>query len=177
MTVVWPALLVDPDTGRSFSRAQIRTSSVTFGQGLKHLYNWQKGDVLAFFTPNNIDTPVVNLGLHWAGGVASPANPSYGVREMTHQLKDCGAKAIITQVAMLDMALKVVDHVGVPRDRVFLMGQQRKTGFKHWTDITPQSAVSIKPEKTSLNPSTDLAYLVYSSVSLCIFPAAMASAS
>ena len=123
--------------------------------------------MLAFFTPNNIDTPVVNLGLHWAGGVASPANPSYTVDELARQLKDSGAKALITQAPVLDLALKAADGVGLSRDRVLLMGDARDSRFKHWTDLTAKDAW-FKPKRTTVNPKKDLAYLVYSSVSFTL---------
>jgi 4-coumarate--CoA ligase len=156
-------IFVDGYTGRSYSRSQIRQQATAFGQGLKHLWGWSKGDVLGFFTPNNVDTPVVNLGLQWAGGVASPANPTYTPEELARQLIDAGAKALITQKPVLAAALEAATKAGLPRDRVLLLGDERDaTGkFKHWTDITAKGAW-IQPRRTRVSPS-DLAYLVYSS--------------
>ncbi|KAL6359327.1 hypothetical protein LRP88_06747 [Fusarium phalaenopsidis] len=79
-------ILIDGDTNRSYTFAQIRDLSAAFGRGLRHTFDWQKGDVLAFFAPNHIDTAVVNLGVLWAGGVASPANPTYTAEELASQL-------------------------------------------------------------------------------------------
>lgn len=127
------------------------------------MFRWAKGDVLAFFTPNCVDTPVVNLGLHWAGGIASPANPTYTVDELARQLKDSGARALITQTPFLEASLKAADKVGLSRDMVLLMGDGRDQRFTHWTDVTAQGAW-FAPKKTPLDPKKDLAYLVYSSV-------------
>ncbi|POR34527.1 Putative 4-coumarate--CoA ligase 1 [Tolypocladium paradoxum] len=157
-------LLVDGDTKRSYTFAQIRDHSVAFGKGLKHALQWARGDVLAFFSPNSIDTPVVNLGLHWAGGVASPANPTYTVDELARQLDDSRAKAVVTQKQFLPATRAAAQRVGLPLDRIILMGDARDESgeHRHWTDIHATGA-RIQPGKTALDPKKDLAYLVYSS--------------
>ncbi|CAI6078899.1 unnamed protein product [Clonostachys chloroleuca] len=157
-------LLVDGDTGRSYIFAEIKRLSIAFGQGLVHSLDWRKGDVLGFYTPNCVDTPVVNLGLHWAAGIASPANPTYTPDELAHQLKDSGAKALITQRPFLDAALEAAKAAGIPRQRVLLMGDARddKGEFKHWTEVTAEGAW-LKPRKPQVDPAVDTAYLVYSS--------------
>ena len=156
------ALFIDGDTKRSYTRAQIRSLSTQFGQGLRHKFRWAKGDVLAFFSPNCVDTPVVNLGLHWAGGVTSPANPAYTVDELARQLGDARAKALVTQTPFLPAALQAAERVGIPRDRILLMGDGRAEGFLHWTDVTAKGAW-LAPKRPRVDPE-DIAYLVYSSV-------------
>lgn len=133
--------------------------------GLKHQFSWSRGDVLGFFAPNNIDYPVVNFGLQWAGGVASPINPTYPADDVAGQLLDSGAKAIVTVLPFLQTALQAARTAKIPLDRVWLMGGERHEKFTHWTDITARGAW-IKPKKTAIpDPTNDLAYLVYSSVS------------
>ncbi|KEY70027.1 hypothetical protein S7711_04042 [Stachybotrys chartarum IBT 7711] len=156
-------LFVEGETGRSYTFAQIKDLSITFGKGLKHQLGWKKGDVLAFYTANNIDTPVVTLGLHWAGGIGSPANPMYTVEELARQLKDSGAKALITQKSFLVSATKAAQEAGVPLENILLLGDKDESGkFKHWTGITAKGAW-IQPRKTPIDPKKDLAFLVYSS--------------
>lgn len=161
------ALLVEADTGLSYSYADIKELSIGFGQGLVHSLSWRKGHVLAFYTPNCVETPIVNLGLHWAAGIASPANPAYTVEELARQMVDSGARALITQVEFLDSALQAVEKAGLPRDSIILMGKERDTKgeFRHWRDITAKDAW-FKPQKPRVDPSKDTAYLVYSSVCL-----------
>lgn len=43
------------NTKLSHTWDQIKTASIDFGKGLKDLYKWRKGEVLALYTPNNID--------------------------------------------------------------------------------------------------------------------------
>ncbi|KAF7564050.1 hypothetical protein G7046_g80 [Stylonectria norvegica] len=163
-TNLLPAILVDGETNRSYTFAQIKDRSITFGRGLKHALQWRKSDVLAFFTPNNIDIPVVNLGLLWAGGVASPANPTYTPEELARQLDDSKARALITQKRFLQTACKAAELAGLPLSNVYLLGDERdeQGKFGHWSDLTAKEAW-FPPRKPSIDPKKDLAYLVYSS--------------
>ena len=160
------ALLIDGDTERSYNYQQIIDLSARFGAGLAHTYSWRKGDVLGFFTPNNIDTPVVNFGVQWAGGISSPANPTYTVDELARQLKDSGARALVTQVPFLENAKRAAKMAGIEDSMVWLLGDQRDpTGkHKHWSEISADKAW-LKPKRPSINPEKDICYLVYSSVS------------
>lgn len=157
---------MDGDTDRSYNYNDVKQGALAFGKGLKHMFGWSKGDVLAFFSPNCIDTPIVTYGLHWAGGIASPANPTYTVDELARQLADSGATALVTQMPFLKVAAEAARKTGIPADRVILMGDGRDdTGrHRHWRDVTAQGAW-FQPKKTALDPKKDLAYLVYSSVS------------
>jgi acyl-CoA synthetase (AMP-forming)/AMP-acid ligase II len=130
---------------------------------LKALWDWQRGDVLALYTPNSIDTPIITWGAHWAGGVISPANPAYTVEELAFQLKDSGAKGLVTQKAFLANAVAAAEKVGIPKDRVILIGDERDTLHKHFTSIVNISRSTRYVRTKAKNPATDLAFLVYSS--------------
>jgi 4-coumarate--CoA ligase len=160
-------MFVDGDTKRSYTFKEIHDTAVEFGKGLKSRWNWKKGEVLGFYTPNNIDTPVVTWGLHWAGGVASPANPTYTVDELAHQLKDCGATALVTQKPLLHVAREAAERAGIVEERILLLGDGRdETGkFAHFTQLLGTKGF-FTPSKTKVDPRNDLAYLVYSSVSM-----------
>jgi len=131
---------------------------------LKSLWDWRRGDVLALFTLNCVDTPAITWGCHWAGGVVSPANPGYTVDELAFQLKDAGAKALVTQKSFLNVAREAARKVGLPEDRIVLMGDHRDDAlkFKHFTSIRNPSGAT-RYRRTKLNPDKDLAFLVYSS--------------
>lgn len=120
--------------------------------------------MLNLFTPNCIDTPVVMWGCHWAGGIVSPANPGYTVEELAFQLKDSGAKAIITQLPFMDTARKAADMVGIPADRIAIIGDQKATdgSVKHFTSVRSTSGTS-RYRRQKVKPAEDLAFLVYSS--------------
>lgn len=154
----------DPDTKRSYTYAQVRSTAIDFGKGLKSIWDWKKNDVLALYTPNCIDTPAVMWGVHWAGGILSPANPGYTVDELAFQLKDAGAKALVTQKAFLQVAQKAAEKAGLPLDRIILMGDEKDETFqfKHFTAIRNLAGTS-RYRRTKVDPKKDLAFLVYSS--------------
>ncbi|KAF2749927.1 4-coumarate-CoA ligase-like protein [Sporormia fimetaria CBS 119925] len=144
--------------------AQVKATAIEFGMGLKALWEWEKGDVLALYTPNCIDTPAVMWGCHWAGGVLSPANPGYTVDELAFQLRDSGAKAVVTQLPYIKTAREAAAKVGIPEDRIIIMGDERDKSHKvkHFTSIRNLSKSS-RYRRTKMNPHEDLAFLVYSS--------------
>lgn len=154
----------DADTDRSYTYAQVKSTAIDFGTGLKSVWEWRKGDVLALFTPNCIDTPAIIWGCHWAGGILSPANPGYTVEELAFQLKDASAKAIVTQKPFLAVAQEAARQIGIPEDRIILIGDERDESrrFKHFTAIR-NLARRNRYWRTKLNPKKDLAFLVYSS--------------
>lgn len=147
-------------TGRSYTWAHLRLTTEKLGSGLQKNLGWKQGDVLALFSHNCIDTPAVIWGCHWAGGIVSPANPAYTVRELAHHLKDSGAKALFTQKSLLENALKAAAEAGIPRERVVLIGEEKEVkGMKHFTQLLDEEP---RGSRTKVD-AEDLAYLVYSS--------------
>lgn len=92
----------------------------------------------------------------------SPANPAYNVRELTHHLKDSGAKVLFTQMQNLKVALEAAAEAGIKREDILLIGEERdgEGRFKHLDDVL---VTKLSGERTKLDPERDLAYLVYSS--------------
>ena len=154
----------DADTGRAYSYAQVKSTAIELGKGLKSVWEWRKGDVLALFTPNCIDTPAITWGVHWAGGVVSPANPGYTAEELAFQLKDSGAKALATQKPFLKVAVEAATKAGIPEDRIILMGDEKDESmrFKHFSSIRNIAGTN-RYRRTKVHPKNDLAFLVYSS--------------
>ncbi|CAK7205520.1 hypothetical protein SEUCBS139899_008296 [Sporothrix eucalyptigena] len=157
-------IFTDSETGRTYTFGDLRSTSLEFGKGIQKLWNWKRGDVMAFYTPNSIDTPPAMLGLLWAGGVGSPANPLYTEPELTFQLRDSGAKAIVTQLPFIDTARRAAKAVGIPEDRIILIGDAHDPSghFRHFSTIRNPS-FSGRPTALKIDVRKDLAFLVYSS--------------
>ena len=104
------------------------------------------------------------FGTLWAGGVASTANPTYTVKELAFQMKDSSVKALLTQAPLLPAAREAARLVGIPEDRILLVGAGRDpTGrFKHFTELR-STGRQASPSQTRVEPAKDLAFLVYSS--------------
>lgn len=155
---------MDADTKRSYTFAQLKSTAITFAHGLKAGWEWKKGDVLAMFTPNCVDTPAIMYGVAWTGGIISPANPTYTVEELAFQLSNSEAKGLATQRALLPIARAAAKKVGLSEDRIILIGDERDPDgvFKHFTSIRNISGTT-RFRRTKVDPSKDVAYLVYSS--------------
>jgi 4-coumarate--CoA ligase len=103
-------------------------------------------------------------GTLWAGGVLSPANPAYTAEELAYQLKDAGAKALVTQLDFLPIAIKAAELAGLDKEMIWLIGDKKTTdaSFKHFTSIRNISG-AIRYRKAKIDATKDLAFLVYSS--------------
>jgi len=93
--------------GTDVSFEELDELSTAFASYLQNHLGLQKGERLAILLPNTIQFPVVFLGAQKAGVVCVPTNPQYTPRELRHQLKDSGAKAIV----ILDMFLDKLESV------------------------------------------------------------------
>jgi long-chain acyl-CoA synthetase len=80
--------------GRDITYAQTDSLSQAFAAYLQGL-GLAKGDRVAIMMPNVPQYPVAVAGILRAGYVVVNVNPLYTARELEHQLKDAGAKAIV----------------------------------------------------------------------------------
>ncbi len=79
---------------------------------LQGVLKLQKGDRVAIMMPNILQYPLVVFAILRAGLVAVNCNPLYTPRELEHQLKDSGAKAIVLVenfAATLEQVIKKTD--------------------------------------------------------------------
>ncbi|OAG43121.1 hypothetical protein AYO21_02740 [Fonsecaea monophora] len=166
----WPlifhtaVIFKDAENERQYSYSQVKQTALSFGRGLRDRFEWQKGDVLVLFAANNVDTPGLILGTLWTGGVISPANPGYTVRELVYQLQDCGARAVATQFYLLETVKEACRQVGISEDSILLVDEQKDPSgrIKHYTEIQSKS-LATRYQKATIEPKADLAFLVYSS--------------
>ncbi|KAK1813075.1 hypothetical protein LTR12_012524 [Friedmanniomyces endolithicus] len=155
------AIFVDVTAQKQHSILDVRHAAERFGHGIQQQWDWQKGDVLALFTPNSTDFAPVTFGTLWAGGVVCPFNNLYRAGELVSQLKSSQAKALVTHVACLQGAREAALLAGIPLDRVLLVGPRDSKGlFRHFSDVW---SLTTDVRKVVINPKEDLAYLVYSS--------------
>ncbi|MBX3040508.1 MAG: AMP-binding protein [Bdellovibrionaceae bacterium] len=66
-----------------------------FASFLQHELRLKKGDRIAIQMPNLLQFPVAAFGAMKAGLIIVNTNPLYTAKEMQHQFKDSGAKAIV----------------------------------------------------------------------------------
>ena len=81
--------------GHTIDYAELDRLSRDFAAYLQGLPGMGKGDRVALMSPNLLQYPVALFGILRAGMTVVNVNPLYTPRELEHQLKDSGAKAIV----------------------------------------------------------------------------------
>ncbi|MEO3693696.1 long-chain-fatty-acid--CoA ligase [Roseateles paludis] len=114
--------------GESFRRFADRDAAICLGQRMsfgaldrhsQHLAAWlqaqglSRGDRVAVMMPNLLQYMVAIAGILRAGMVVVNVNPLYTARELEHQLKDSGAKAIIVLENFAHTLAEVIDETPV----------------------------------------------------------------
>ena len=79
-----------------------------FGAWLQKKTDLVAGDRIIIQLPNILQFPIAVLGALRVGLVVVNTNPLYSARELEHQVKDSGAKAILTFANMAYIAAKVI---------------------------------------------------------------------
>ena len=81
--------------GRTLSYAELEQMSRAFAAFLQGLPGMTRGERVAIMSPNLLQYPVAMFGILRAGMTVVNINPLYTPRELEHQLKDSGARAIV----------------------------------------------------------------------------------
>ena len=81
--------------GHTLSFAETDAQVADFAAWLQAQSELAAGDRIAIMMPNLLQYPIALLGALRAGLVVVNVNPLYTARELRHQLKDSGAKAIV----------------------------------------------------------------------------------
>jgi long-chain acyl-CoA synthetase len=97
--------------GCTLTYGELDKLSRDFAAYLQSVLGLQKGDRVAIMMPNLLQYPVALFGVLRAGLIAVNVNPLYTPRELEHQLKDSGAKAIVILANMASTLTKVRDKV------------------------------------------------------------------
>jgi long-chain acyl-CoA synthetase len=112
--------------GKAFSFAQIDEASRALAAYLQSL-GLAKGDRVAVMMPNVPQYPVAVAAILRAGYVVVNVNPLYTPRELEHQLKDSGAKAILIVENFAHVLQKVL--AAVPTRHVIVTALGDMLGF------------------------------------------------
>ena len=182
--------------GKSIDYAELDRLTQYFASYLQQKTNLQKGDRIAIMMPNLLQYPVAVFGAMRAGLVVVNTNPLYTDRELQHQLKDSGAKAIVV-VEMFAQTLsdviantevetvittRVADMLDFPKSLLinFVIKHVKKMvpPFKlpqavSFKDVLAEGA-SLPPQKVALNKD-DIAFLQYTGGTTGVSKGAMLS--
>ncbi len=99
--------------GTTLTYAQLDHLSQKFASYLLNDLHMQKGDRVALMMPNILQYQIALFGIMRAGLVAVNVNPLYTPRELEHQLKDSGTKAIVIFANSAHALEKILAHTSV----------------------------------------------------------------
>lgn len=168
--------------GKGLTYQEVDQLSRQFASYLQNDLKLQKGDRVALMMPNILQYPVALFGILRGGFVAVNVNPLYTARELQHQLKDSGAKAIVifenachTLQGVLDktdckhvLTTNIGDMLGFPKSMIvnFVIKKIKKM-VPAWSIPSAKSFMSelrmadaSKFRKPSMSQS-DIAFLQY----------------
>lgn len=111
--------LVDQASGEEYSYSDLFSMCGRTAAGLARR-GFGPGEVLAVMAPNCPDFAMAFHGALMAGGVVTTLNPSYVTEESIHQLRDSGARWMVTSPEFLDKAQEAAEATMV--EVVFVVG-------------------------------------------------------
>jgi len=151
--------LIDGPTGRTYTYGQLPDLISSLAAGLAH-HGLGKGDVLAIFSPN---LPEYALVFHAAATLCAATTmvpPLFTDQEIIKQLRDSGAKFLLTIPALMDKAREVAQATGI--SSLFVIGEAE--GAVSFASLLNDGRGKATSQRRSVaNPQTDVATLPYSS--------------
>jgi len=113
--------------GRTLTYRELDALSRDFAAYLQKVAGLRKGDRIAVMLPNILQYPVTIVGAFRAGLTIVNTNPLYTPRELEHQLRDSGARAIVILENFAPTLDKVLHDTGL--DTVIVSGAGDLLGF------------------------------------------------
>ena len=147
--------IIDGPSGRTLTYGQLAGAIRLAAAGLAQR-GFQQGDVFAIYSPNLPEYAVAFNAVASLGGIVTTVNPLYTVHELIHQLKDAGAKYLLTIPHFIGPALEAAKATQVRE--VFVFGEAAgATPFAALLQNDGQAPV------VPINPKKDVVVLPYSS--------------
>jgi acyl-CoA synthetase (AMP-forming)/AMP-acid ligase II len=147
--------LIDAPSGRTITYAQLAASVRAVAAGLAGR-GFRKGDVLAHYAPNLPEYAVAFHGVAAVGGVNTTVNPLLTAEELAAQLRDCGARLLLTVPEQLDKATAAAEQAGV--EEIFVYGEA--AGATPFSSLLQAGG---EPQEVAIDPAEDVVALPYSS--------------
>jgi long-chain acyl-CoA synthetase len=99
--------------GATLTYRQLDELSKNFAAYLQQGLNLKKGERIAIQMPNLLQFPIAFLGALRAGLIVVNTNPLYTPREMEHQFRDSGAKAIVIVANFASNLEKIIKNTSI----------------------------------------------------------------
>ncbi|KIW88205.1 uncharacterized protein Z519_11316 [Cladophialophora bantiana CBS 173.52] len=135
---------------KCFSLADAEGYVKQVGQGLQKL-GLQAGDRVLLYSNNRLYFPIVLWATIAAGCIFTAASPTASVTELEYQLRDSGAKLLLSHHDGACVALKAAARASLPTTQIYLFGDldenipsQLSGRLQPWTKLwsSPQESAS-----------------------------------
>jgi acyl-CoA synthetase (AMP-forming)/AMP-acid ligase II len=149
------AALVDGPSGRTLSYSELAAAVGRVAAGLT-ARGFRKGDVFGIFCPNLPEFVIAFHAVSSIGGINTTINSLYTADEIAYQLKDSGARFLLTVPPFMDRAADAAGRTGI--EEIFVLGEAPgATPFAELAQAEGQAA------EVDIDPKEDLVVLPYSS--------------
>jgi len=153
--------LVDAATGAALTYAELATAVGEVSAGLA-ARGVGAGDVLALCAPNSIDFVLTYLAATSAGAVVTTVNPLWTEAEIGRQLRQCGARWLVSTADLLAGKLRApVRETGIAE--AFAIGAQADGEATPFDALRLSSAPATAAPPTAAGSLSDAAFLLSSS--------------
>jgi acyl-CoA synthetase (AMP-forming)/AMP-acid ligase II len=147
--------LIDAPSGRTITYAQLAESVRATAAGLA-ARGFGKGEVFAHYAPNLPEYAVAFHAVATVGGVNTTANPLLTANELATQLRDCGARLLVTVPELLEKAIAAAERSAL--EEIFVYGAADGA-----TPFASLQRAGGGPPEVAIDPANDLVALPYSS--------------
>ncbi|MBT8216264.1 MAG: AMP-binding protein [Acidimicrobiia bacterium] len=147
--------VIDGVSGRSYTYGELSGAIARFAGGLV-ARGFGAGDVFAIMAPNLPEYAVAFHGVAAVGGINTTINPTYTAEEVEYQLRDSGARFLLTIPMFLETARKAATAVGL--EEVFVLGEGDGA-----TPVAQLMAAEPYEGFAQVDPAEDIVALPYSS--------------
>jgi len=147
--------LIDGPTGRTYTYDQLRGYIRCLAAGFAG-HGVTKGDVLAICSPNIPEYPLAFHAVATLGAATTMVSPLFTVDETIKQLKDSGAKYLLTVPELMDKAGEAAQATGI--HKLFVIGEAE--GAISLASLLANEGSKVEIE---ISPRADVVALPYSS--------------
>jgi acyl-CoA synthetase (AMP-forming)/AMP-acid ligase II len=154
--------LIDGPSGRTITYSELSDAIARVAASLAQR-GFQKGDVFGILSPNVPEFAIIFHAVALLGGINSPVNPLYTEHEAAHQLKDAGARFLVTVPQCLTKAAAAASEAGIEELFVFADAGAEDDDLHGATPFASLlDSDGVFPE-VHIDPREDLVALPYSS--------------
>jgi len=113
--------------GAEITYKELAQQATAFAAYLQHDLGLKKGEKFAIMVPNTLQYPIALFGALLSGLTVVNVNPLYTARELEHQLKDSGTKAILIIENFAHILERVISNT--PVEHVIMTSLGDRLGF------------------------------------------------